>query len=120
MVPAIVVKSSAPTITGDSIDATRAGDDRVGGDLATNQRADFTESARVEEPLNARAGVELALAAVLVEPLGPAHALRVLAATVEIVERLLPILGFRHASVLPRAAAVARLEEQGHILDCLL
>ena len=109
-----------------SVDQTGAGDDGVGGDLAPDERADLAECARVEQPLDARAGVELALGAVLVEPLGAAHALGVRTATVEIVERLAPILGFRHSwaffipNVLPHGRFVARLDEQGHILDCLL
>ena len=108
MLPASVVKSSAPTITGAPLIEPEPTTMRVGRDLTADERADFAERARVEQPLDARAGVELALAAVLVEPLGPAHAPRVLTATVEILERPVPVLGFRHASVLPRADAIAR------------
>ena len=84
-----------------TIDRTGTDDEPVGRDLAADERADFAEGARVEESLDARAGVELALAAVFVEPLGTTHAPRVLTATVEILERLLPIRGFCHASFLP-------------------
>jgi len=84
-----------------TVDLTGADDERIGRDLATHERADFAEGARVEEPIDARAGIELALAAMLVEPLRPTHIPCVLTATVEILERLLPALGFRHASFLP-------------------
>ena len=123
MVPATVVKSSAPTITGEPLIEPEPATMRVGRRSRPDERAELAERARVEQPLDARAGVELALAAVLVEPLRPAHALCVLTATVEIVERLPPVLGFRHACfipVLPHGRFVVRLDEQGHILDCLL
>src|SRR6185437_17054527 len=42
------------------------------------------------------------------EPLRPAHFERVLTASLEIVERFSPILGFRHAYVLPHGGFVAR------------
>ena len=65
MVPARVVKSSAPTITGRAVDQAGAGDDAVGGDVAADQRADLAERARVEQMVDPRAGVELALGALL-------------------------------------------------------
>ena len=95
-------------------------DDPVGRNLATDEGAEFAECSGVKKSVDARAGVQLALAAVLVESLRPTHAPCVPTATLEIVERLLPILGFSHAYVLLHGRFVARLEEQGHILDCLL
>jgi hypothetical protein len=83
-----------------AVDRPGADDKPVGRDLPADQRAELAERAGVEEPLDARAGIQFALAAVFVEPLRAAHRPRALAATVEILERLLPVLGFRHASVL--------------------
>ena len=102
MLPAIVVKSSAPTITGEPLIKPGADDDRVGGDLAADQRAEFAECPRIEQALDPRPGVELALAAVFGEPLRTTHRPRVLTATVEVVERLLPVRGLRHGHVLTR------------------
>ena len=127
MLPASVVKSSAPTITGEPLIAAGADDDAVGRDLTADQRAELAERARVEQALDPRAGVELALAVMLVEPLGPAHRPRVLTAALEILERLLPV---RRLSVMLSVltldghdATVALTYDmllQGHILDCLL
>ena len=102
MLPASVVKSSAPTITGDAIDQAGPGDDAVGGGLAADQRADFAKRARIEKVVDARPGIEFALAVVLGQPLRTAHRQRALAAIVEVVERLLPVGGLRHWHVLTR------------------
>src|SRR5262249_43801397 len=99
---------------------TGADDEPVGRDLTADEGAELAEGAGVKQPLDARAGVELAFAAMLVEPLKPAHGQRMLTAAIEVLERLRPIRRFCHASVLPHGRFVARLEEQGHILDCLL
>ena len=118
--PAIVVKSSAPTITGEPLMQPGAGDDPVGGDLAADERAEFAERARVEESLDARPRVELALAAVLVEPLRPAH----VRACVRRRSRSSSVSSQSWAFVMLLSYLVrmrsAYLEEQGHILDCLL
>src|SRR5262245_10136738 len=56
---------------GRAVDEAGAGDDSVGGDVAPDERAELTERALVEKVLEARAGIELALAMVLGQPLGP-------------------------------------------------
>ena len=97
MLPASVVKSSAPTITGAPLIMPGAGDDSVGRDVTADQRAELPERALVEQVLEPRAGVELALAVMFGEPLVAAHRPRALTATIEILERLLPALLVRHA-----------------------
>lgn len=89
-----------------AVDLAGPGDDCVGRDLAANQCAEFAERAGIEKSLDPRAGVELALTVVPVEPLGAAHAARTSTATVEIVERFVPVLGLCHCSVLPRMGSV--------------
>ena len=58
-----------------------AGDDPVGRNVAADQGAELAESALVKEVLETRAGVELALAVVLGEPLRATHRVRLLAPT---------------------------------------
>ena len=60
MLPARVVKSSAPTITGEPLIEAGADHDPVGRDVAADERAELAERALVEKVLEARAGVELA------------------------------------------------------------
>ena len=100
MLPARVVKSSAPTITGEPSIEAGAGDDPVGRDVAADERAELAERALVEKVLEARAGVELALAVVLGEPFRAAHRMRALTPKIELFERLLPVLLVRHAQFL--------------------
>ena len=79
-----------------TIDKTRAGDDAVGRDLAADERPELAERAGIEESLESCAGIELALAAMLGEPLRSAHRHRALTPKIEIFERLLPVLLVRH------------------------
>ncbi len=95
-----------------SVDASRAGDDPVGGDLTAHQRAELLEGAGVEEVVDAGAGVEFALAVVLGQPLVATHLVRVLTPAAQVVQRLLPVLRVAHRGVLTMAALT--------ILNCLL
>jgi hypothetical protein len=79
-----------------AVDQAGPDDDPVGGDLATDHRAELTERARVEQVVDARPRIELALVAVFGQPLRTAHRPRALTAAVEVVERLLPVGGLRH------------------------
>src|SRR5262245_1234612 len=54
---------------GRTVDEAGAGDDSVGGDVAPDECAELTERALVEKVLEAHAGIELALAMVLGQPL---------------------------------------------------
>ena len=56
MLPASVVKSSAPDHHRGAVDQTRAGDDAVGGDLAADEGAELAERALVEQVVDARRG----------------------------------------------------------------
>ena len=57
-----------------AVDAARTHDDGVGGGvLAADERAELLERTRVEQVIDARAGVELARVAVFLQPLVAAH-----------------------------------------------
>ena len=120
MLPARVVKSSAPTITGEPLIIPEPGHDSVGRDVAADKRAELAERALVEKVLQPRTGVELALAVVLGEPLVAAHRPRALTPKIEVFERFLPALLVRHAqfpsSKGDRRTGVITLT----ILNCLL
>jgi len=73
-----------------------------------------------EKMLDARAGIELALAVVLGEPLGSAHRMSVSASAGQLIEGVPPILGLCHAPLLSsegdRRTGMFTLT----ILNCLL
>ena len=73
MLPASVVKSSAPTITGEPSMRPEPATIPSAAIVAADEGAELTEGARVEQVVEARAGVELALAVVLGQPLRTAH-----------------------------------------------
>jgi alkanesulfonate monooxygenase SsuD/methylene tetrahydromethanopterin reductase-like flavin-dependent oxidoreductase (luciferase family) len=93
MLPASVVKSSAPTITG--VPPISPEPETIPS--AADERAELTKRALVKKVLEARAGVQLALAAMLGQPVRPAHRPRTLTPKIEVFERLLPALLVRHA-----------------------
>ena len=105
--PAITVKSSAATITGRPSMRPEPMHDGVGrGLLATHERAELEERARVEQVVDAGAGVELALAAVLGQPLLAAHRARRGPPLLEVGDGAVPALrsvelelGHRHRPV---------------------
>ncbi len=103
-----------------AIDKARAGDDPVGGDLSAHQRAELSEAALVEKVVEACAGVELALAVMLRQPIRTPHRPRTLTPKIEVFERLLPALLVRHALFLSlkgdRRTGMFTLT----ILNCLL
>lgn len=115
MVPAMVVKSSAPSITGEpSIDP----EPTTIPSTAISPPTSVPNSRKVpgSSSRSIRARVELALAAVSAEPFRPAHGPSAPAATFEVLERRRPTLGFCHPYVRPHVAAVTLSVEQGRLL----
>ena len=103
-----------------TVDQPGTGDDAVGRDVSADEGAELTKRALVEEMLESTARVELALAVVLGQPLGPAHRACVSPSTVELVERVFPVLGLGHPQLLSsegdRRTGMFTLT----ILNCLL
>jgi hypothetical protein len=75
-------------------DATRTHHERVGGGIGpAHERAELEERSRIEQVCDARPGVELARAAVLLQPLVAAHRARHVAALLEVVDDFVPVPG---------------------------
>ncbi len=75
MDPPLTVKSSAAASTGRPVDGAEAGDQAVARQVVqpADQGTQLGEDARVEEQVEALAGVELALGVLALDPLRPAH-----------------------------------------------
>jgi hypothetical protein len=107
-------------MTGEPVEQSRADDDAVRRDLAADQRADLAERPLVEQAVEAGAGIEFALVVVLGESLGATHRPGVVAATLEVVERVLPVLRLRHGCHPHRWVPVPSAVLALTILNCLL
>ena len=89
--PPRVVKSSAPTIDRPAVDQARTGDDPVGRDVATHERAQFAEGGGVQQVDDSLPGVELAGGAVFPQSLLAAHGAGPLPTFGQVVEGRRPI-----------------------------